>query len=217
MAAVHLPPLRQTGGGSSFTPPAVGSQPEVIEVDDNKAVLVITPALVHDMKGEVYVLPADIVQAVDDVKVPDGYRREGSRERSFMYSLEVYVVPLAEEDHKHKYFCMADPACRKTRRRFPDKGDRSNVNTHHKSKHRLRGVAGAVKAGKQKSKRKGTSRGASRRAKTPPVLERTGVCMSNCKLLFSNTYQTGLGESVLKYTRYNNIISTARHPFSKPR
>ena len=217
MAAVHLPPLRQTGGGSSFTPPAVGSQPEVIEVDDNKAVLVITPALVYDMQGEVYVSPADIVQAVDDVKVPDGYRRDGSRERSFMYSPELYVVPSAEEDHKHKYFCMADLACRKTRRRFPDKGDRSNVNTRHISKRRLRGVAGAVKAGKQKRKRKGTSSGASRRARTPPELERTGACMSNRKLLFSNTYQTGLGKGVLKYTMYHNIISTARHSFLKPR
>ena len=69
----------------------------VIEVDDSKAVLVIisayvydmiiTPAFVYDMKGVVYALPADIVQAVDHFTVPDGYRREGSRERSFMYSL----------------------------------------------------------------------------------------------------------------------------------
>ena len=101
------------GGGSSSTPPAAGSQPEVIEVDDNKPVLAITPALVYDMEGEVYVLPADIVQAGDDFKVPDGYRREGSGERSFMYSLGVYVVPLAEEDH------MEDPACRKNKTTVP--------------------------------------------------------------------------------------------------
>ena len=110
MAAVRLLPLRQTGGGSSSNPPVAGSQPEVIEVDDNKAVLAITPALVYDMEREVYIFPADIVQAADDFKVPDGDRREGSGERSFMYSLGVYVVPLAEEDHKHKYFCMADPS-----------------------------------------------------------------------------------------------------------
>ena len=48
------------GGGSSSTPPVAGSQPEVIKVDDSKSVLVITPALVYDMKGEVYALPADI-------------------------------------------------------------------------------------------------------------------------------------------------------------
>ena len=56
------------------------------------------------MKGEVYALPADIVQAVDHYTVPDGYRREVSRERSFMYLLGVSVVPLQEEDDRHKYF-----------------------------------------------------------------------------------------------------------------
>ena len=91
-------------------------------MDDNKAVLVITPALVYDMKREVCVLPADIVQAVHDFKVPDGYRREGSRERSFMCSLGVYVVPLAEEDHKCKYFCMANPARREKKTTVPLKG-----------------------------------------------------------------------------------------------
>ena len=85
MAAVHLPPLRQTGGGSSSTPPAGGSQPEIIEMHDNKAVLSSSPALVYDITGEVYVLPADIVQAGDDFKVPDGYRR-GFR-RAFVYVL----------------------------------------------------------------------------------------------------------------------------------
>ena len=41
------------GGGGSSTPPGAGSQPEVVEVNDSKAVIVITPALVYDMKGEV--------------------------------------------------------------------------------------------------------------------------------------------------------------------
>ena len=64
------PPSSDRGGGSSSTPPGAGSQPEVIEMDDSKAVLVITPALVYDIKGEVYALPADIVQAVDHFTVP---------------------------------------------------------------------------------------------------------------------------------------------------
>ena len=125
MEAVHL--LHQEPGAS-----AIG---EVIELDDSKAVLVITPALVYDMKGDVYALPADIVQAADHFTVPDGYRREGSRKRSFMYSLGVCVVPLEEEDDQHKCFCLADPTCRKNKTTIPcKKGDRSNVNTHHKSK-----------------------------------------------------------------------------------
>ena len=44
-------------------------------------------SLVYDMKGEVYALPADIGWAFDDLTVPDGYSRDGSRERSLMYSL----------------------------------------------------------------------------------------------------------------------------------
>ena len=104
-------------------------------MDDSKAVLVSIPALVYDKKVEVYALPADIVQTVDHFTVPDGYRREGSRERSFMQSLGVYVVQLGEEDDKHKYFCLADPTCRKNKATVPcKKGDRSKVNTYHKSK-----------------------------------------------------------------------------------
>ena len=49
------------GGGGSSTPPGAESRPEVVEVNDSKAVLVITPALVYDMKGEVCALPAGIV------------------------------------------------------------------------------------------------------------------------------------------------------------
>ena len=47
------PPPSDRGGGSSSIPPGAGSQREVIEVDDSKAALVITPALVYDMKEEV--------------------------------------------------------------------------------------------------------------------------------------------------------------------
>ena len=73
------------------------------------------------MKGDVYALPADIVQAADHFTVPDGYRREGSRKRSFMYSLGVYVVPLEEEDDKHKYFYLVDPTCGKKKTTVPCK------------------------------------------------------------------------------------------------
>ena len=55
MAAVHLPPFRQTGVAAVRPLHQQPGASPVIEVDDNKAVLVITPALVYDMKGEVYV------------------------------------------------------------------------------------------------------------------------------------------------------------------
>ena len=128
------PPPSERCVGRSCTLPGAGSKPEVIKVDDGKAVLVITLELVY-MKREVHELPVDIVQAVDHFTVPAGYRREGSRERSFMQSLGVYVVQLGEEDDKHKYFCLADPTCRINKTTVPcKKGDLSNVNTHHKSR-----------------------------------------------------------------------------------
>ena len=129
------PPPSDRGGGSLPTPSGAGRQPDVIDVDDSKAVLVATPALAYELKGEVYALPADIAHAVDHIAAPDGYSREGSRERSFMYSLGIYVVPSEEEDDKPMYFCLADPTCRKNKATVPcKKGDRGNVNTHHKSK-----------------------------------------------------------------------------------
>ena len=97
------------GGGSSSTPAGVGSQPEVIKVDDSKAVLVITPALVYDMKGEVYALPADIVQAVDHFAVRGGYRRESSRERSSIYSLGVVRRPVRRGGRQTQVLLLGGP------------------------------------------------------------------------------------------------------------
>ena len=75
--------------------------------------------------------------AVDHFTVPDGSRREDSPERSFMYSLRVYVVPLEEEDGNHKYVFLMDPTCHHNKTTVPcKKGDLSIVNTHHKSRKR---------------------------------------------------------------------------------
>ena len=88
-------------------------------MDDSKAVLVITPALVYDMKGEVYALPADIVHADNHFTVLDGSMRECSGERSFMYSLGVYVVPWQNVDDKHtSTSAWRTPRAEKTRVRF---------------------------------------------------------------------------------------------------
>lgn len=50
----------------------------------------------------------DAIKAVDSFVVPNGCRGEGARERSFVYSRGVYVVPLDKDDERHKYFCFAD-------------------------------------------------------------------------------------------------------------
>ena len=62
------------------------------------------------------------------------------------------VEPVEKEgqEHKHKYFCMADATCRRNKHIVPCKdGDRSNVNTHHRLKHKLCGAASVVEAVKK--------------------------------------------------------------------
>ena len=39
----------------------------------------MSPAVVYDADVEAWALPMDIVKAVDDIAVPDGYTREGYR------------------------------------------------------------------------------------------------------------------------------------------
>ena len=83
-------------GASTQDTPEPAPEPEVIEVAPGKTVAVITPKLVYKILGDtqqVYDVPAETAKAVDDFVVPRGYRREGAREASFMYSLGVYCVP----------------------------------------------------------------------------------------------------------------------------
>lgn len=110
---------------------------------------VIEPALVYNKEGGVVELEADIIKAVDSFRVPDGFVRKGARDGSFMYSLGVYAEAL--EGESHKYFCLASGACRRSRKVIPCKrGDRSNVNTHHRSAHGLQGRSGVMKTEKKK-------------------------------------------------------------------
>ena len=102
------------------------------------------PALGYDSKGIVD-LPAETIKAVDNLVVPNGYRREGAREWSVMYSLRVYTIPTDTSDERHKYFCLPSANCRRNKA-FPCKGgDHSNGNTHHKNRHKLRGAGAGVK------------------------------------------------------------------------
>ena len=54
--------------------------------------------------------PVHIINAADRVVVSNSYRGEGARDRSFAYSLEVYVVP-DKDDEQPKYFCSANGTC----------------------------------------------------------------------------------------------------------
>ena len=74
---------------------------DVIDVDtEGKAVPVILPAPVYNSPtGDVYELPAETIKAVDGFPVPAGFRREGTREASWMYeySISVYVKTIDEK------------------------------------------------------------------------------------------------------------------------
>eukprot|EP00903_Cladosiphon_okamuranus_P010518 g9948.t1 len=140
------PPNGEAEGGTSDVEAVGGGGGATTASEDAPA---IEPALVYNKQGEVVELEADVVEAVDGFKVPAGYVRKGARDGSFMYSLGVYAE--AQEGENHKYFCLASGSCRRRRKVIPCKrGDRSNVNTHHRSAHGLQGKTGVLKTEKKK-------------------------------------------------------------------
>eukprot|EP00752_Nemacystus_decipiens_P010971 g9750.t1 len=157
---------------------------------------VIDPALVYNRQGEVVEVDADVVKAVDGFAVPDGYVRKGARDGSFMYSLGAYIE--AVEGESHKYFCLASGACRRSRKVIPCKrGDRSNVNTHHRSAHGLQGRTGVMKTEKKKMAQGGikdcfaASKNSGDRAKKTRLLELLSVKLLVEKCLPFNFFSTG--------------------------
>ena len=66
---------------------------------EKKVVSVILPAapVYNSLTGDVYELPAERIKAVDSFPVPAGFRREGTRETSFMHLIGVYVETIDEK------------------------------------------------------------------------------------------------------------------------
>ena len=93
-----MPPLLVAGHLRQL-PHTPAPAAEVIDVDaENKAAPVILPAPVYNsLTEDVYELPAETVKAVDGFPVPAGFRRERTREASFMYSIGVYVETIDEK------------------------------------------------------------------------------------------------------------------------
>ena len=93
-----MPPLLVAGHLCQLThTPAPAA--EIIDVDaEHKAVPVILPAPVYNsFTGDVYELPAETIKVVDGFPAPAGFRRQGTREASFMYSIGVYVETIDEK------------------------------------------------------------------------------------------------------------------------
>ena len=93
-----MPPLLVAGHLRQL-PHTPAPAAEVTDVDaEKKVVPVILPAPVYNsLTGDVYVLPVETIKAVDGFPVPAGFRREGAREASFMYSIGVYVETINEK------------------------------------------------------------------------------------------------------------------------
>ena len=107
------------GGASGANPGSGGSSssqaptPEVAEISQGNSVATISPAIVYNKLGQVYDVQNETTKAVDDFAVPAGYRRVGTREASFMYSVGVYVEPISDNDKTKapKYYCLANATC----------------------------------------------------------------------------------------------------------
>ena len=135
--------------GDSATTPSSASPHPVVEVKKPKPVFTTA--------GSLYEVPPDVVQAVDNFSTPEGFHRDGSRERSFMYSVGVFCKPHDTGGNvSPRYYCLANKICRSTKNFIPcAKGDRGNVNKHLKKAHKLVGQT-AVKKEENATARKGS-------------------------------------------------------------
>ena len=149
------------GGASGANPGSGGSSssqaptPEVAEISQGNSVATISPAIVYNKLGQVYDVQHETTKAVDDFAVPAGYRRVGTREASFMYSVGVYVEPISDNDKTKapKYYCLANATCRAKKLTVPCKGgDRANVNKHLKKFHDMCGKSSVAKGEKKQAR-----------------------------------------------------------------
>ena len=76
---------------------------EVVAEGSGGGVPVIKPAPVYNKKGEVMEVAQDVVDAVDRFTAPAGFVRKGSRDKSCMYSVGVYVEHTESGRSDQKY------------------------------------------------------------------------------------------------------------------
>ena len=80
---------------------------EVVEGGSGSGVPVNKPAPVYNKEGVVVEVTQDVVDAVDKFTPPAGFVRKGSRDKSYMYSVGVYVEHTESRRTDHKYYCLA--------------------------------------------------------------------------------------------------------------
>lgn len=132
-------------GDTTEGTPGTNEQQESNVVGSTGGVVAVSPKPVYNTNGKLLEVDAATTAAVDNFSAPAGFARKGDRFDSFMYAVGVYVEE--SEGTNHKYFCLANANCRRSKKVVPrPKKDRSNVNTHLKKVHKMQGKEGAQKA-----------------------------------------------------------------------
>ena len=81
----------EAGAGAGEEHEEHSHEVEVVEGGSGAGIPVIKPALVYNKQGGVVEVTQDIVDAVDKFTPPTGFVKKGSRDKSYMYSVGVYV------------------------------------------------------------------------------------------------------------------------------
>ena len=133
----------EAGAGAGVEHEEDSHEGEIVEGGSGAGVPVTKPASVYNKQGGVVEMTQDIVDAVDKFTPPTDFVRKGSRDKSYTYSVGVYVEHTESGSGNHKYYCPANSHCRRTSKVVLCKReDRSNVNPDLKSAHNMQGTAG---------------------------------------------------------------------------
>ena len=115
-------PAPTDNAGASCSQHAARQKAEVIKGETEeggasnkaKAVCVVEPVEIFDVKIGEFAMPQAVIDAIELFKVPADFQHEGAREDSFMYSLGNYVKPkptyLNKDGNKNTtpiFYCQA--------------------------------------------------------------------------------------------------------------
>lgn len=108
---VHGSPIGSPAEGSATAPAHQTQDPDVLEVSGTSASVIASAAIYYctSFRGRCTKRKRTQQKAVDDNVVPNGFRREGARDDSFMCSLlmGVFVSPAGKSDKRCKYSLAA--------------------------------------------------------------------------------------------------------------
>ena len=145
---------------------ATGSDVVDLTPKESPVVRTISSAPVYKTNGDEYEVPEEIIEAIDNFLIPEGFQKIGNRESSFLYSVGVFVKPLNRNDKTGYFHCRANKKCRTGKKSIPCRNmSKSNVNKHLKEVHGLVGER-TLKRDETVNKRTGTIEASLQASKT---------------------------------------------------